>query len=249
MTPESAAMPLPGADPAAVLAAQAARFDGTPLLELREVHKTYGSGSAAVLAVRGVSLAVWPGELVALMGPSGSGKTTLLMVLAGLLRPTAGEVWLEGRRLDAMPVRRVAGCRLATMGFVFQGYNLFPALTAEENVALALRLKGLPASGSLALLEQVGLADRRRGYPAELSGGQKQRVAIARALAGQPRVLLADEPTAALDSENGLQVVALLRRLALEQHCAVIMVTHDPRMAALASRHVEMEDGCLRQAG
>lgn len=220
-----------------------------PVLEARALRVIYGSGNAAVPALNGIDLQVSCDEMLALMGPSGSGKTTLLMVLGGLLRPTSGDVSVLGTSLAALSERQRARLRLRSMGFVFQNYNLFPALTALENVQLALELKGCDLTEAEALLDQVGIGARRYGYPAELSGGEKQRVAIARALCGDPAILLADEPTAALDTANGLAVVALLRQIAHDQGRAIVIVTHDHRLSDIADRVAIIEDGRLRCSG
>jgi len=216
------------------------------VLMAEQVSVTYGQGETAVHALEQVDLGVHAGEMLALMGPSGSGKTTLLMVLGGLLRPSSGSVRVDGQDLRPLTERERARLRLTRMGFVFQSYNLFPALTALENVQLALELKGQPLDEAEALLRQVGLGGRLRGYPAQLSGGEKQRVAIARALAGDPGMVLADEPTAALDSAHGQAVVQLLREIAHGQGRAVVVVTHDPRVSQLADRVVTIEDGRIR---
>ncbi len=215
----------------------------TPAVIAEQVSVIYGQGETAVYALNAVDIQVDPGEMLALMGPSGSGKTTLLMVLGGLMRPTLGEVRVQGRAIRDLSEMERSSLRLGLMGFVFQSYNLFPALTALENVQLALELKGRPLTEAATLLSQVGLAGRLRGYPAQLSGGEKQRVAIARALAGDPGILLADEPTAALDTTHGMAVVELLRRIAHEQGRAIVIVTHDPRVGQMADRLVTIADG------
>ena len=221
-----------------------------PLVALSGVGVTYGSGPAAVQAVKGVSLEVYRGELLMLTGPSGSGKTTLLQVIGFLLEPTDGAIALEGRLVARVGERRLAELRRDRCGFVFQGYNLFRTLTAVENVMVAFDLKGVPrraARGSAeALLARVGLAGKLGSYPSELSGGQKQRVAIARALAGDPALILADEPTAALNSAAGQSVVELLRGLAVEAGHAVVVVTHDHRVLDHADRIIRLQDGRLR---
>jgi putative ABC transport system ATP-binding protein len=217
-----------------------------PVLAAEAVSVTYGEGETAVHALEGVELSVDAGEMLALMGPSGSGKTTLLMVLGGLLHPSSGGVRVDGQDLQPLSERERSRLRLTRMGFIFQSYNLFPALTALENVELALELKGRPLGEAQALLRQVGLGARLHGFPAQLSGGEKQRVAIARALAGGPGVVLADEPTAALDSAHGQAVVQLLREIAHDQGRAVVVVTHDPRISQLADRVVTIEDGRIR---
>ncbi len=214
-----------------------------PALEATDVSLIYGSGPTAVHAVNQVDLAVHPSEMLALMGPSGSGKTTLLLVLGCLLQASAGRVRVEGREIAHLPPAALSHLRLTRMGFIFQSYNLFPALTALENVQLALELKGRDLQEGRELLRRVGLGERLGNYPRQLSGGEKQRVAIARALAGDPAILLADEPTAALDSANGRAVVKLLADLVHDQGRAAIIVTHDPRIGDLSDRIVHMEDG------
>lgn len=225
-------------------------MSGEPAAEavtVEELGLVYGAGATAVRALDGVALSVRRGEMLALMGPSGSGKTTLLMVMGCLLRPTAGRVRILGRDIGGLDQAAMAAMRLAHVGFVFQSYNLFPALTAVETIRLALELKGWPAvaAGDEAarLLAEVGLADKQRSVPAQLSGGQKQRVAIARALAGAPELILGDEPTAALDWQTGQGIILLLRHLARRDRCAVVVVTHDPRVAELADRIVTIDDG------
>lgn len=218
------------------------------ILEADGIRHVYGSGATAFEALRGVSVRIDRGQVVLLLGPSGSGKTTLLQVLGGLLRPTAGELRLGGRSLAGLSLDELGRVRLASFGFVFQAYNLFPTLTAGENVEVALDLvaiRGAAARRRAAeLLGQVGLGDRVHHYPAQLSGGQKQRVAIARALAADPAVVLADEPTAALDSHSGAKVIALFRALA-DQGRAVVVVTHDNRILGAGDRIVRMEDGLV----
>ncbi len=214
-----------------------------PALEARALSLIYGTGDTSVCALDQVEFRAAAGEVLALMGPSGSGKTSLLMVLGCLLRPTAGEVWVEGEQIAGLPIHSLSRLRLKRMGFIFQSYNLFPALTAAENVQVALELKGRDLDEAPGLLDLVGLGGRGHKLPRQLSGGEKQRVAIARALAGAPAILLADEPTAALDSTNGRAVVRLLADLAHQQGRAVVIVTHDPRVGELADRVVRIEDG------
>ena len=217
------------------------------ILRARSIVHDYGSGETTFRALKDVSLEVRRGELLLLMGPSGSGKTTLLQVLGCLLQPTAGELWFRGRDLERAGADERGKLRLKHFGFVFQAYNLFPTLTATENVAVALDLHGLGRRAATArareLLVSVGLDGRLDAYPAQLSGGQKQRVAIARALAADPDVVLADEPTAALDSTSGARVVELLRALADREGRAVVIVTHDPRILSAGDRIITLDDG------
>jgi putative ABC transport system ATP-binding protein len=219
-------------------------------IEVRNLVKTYSSGNAAARALDGVDLDVRSGELMLLMGPSGSGKTTLVSIMGAILRPTSGSVKIQGEEIATLPEKQLPRVRLAHIGFVFQGFNLFPTLTAGENVELALDLKGIRGSKAHArakdLLAQVGLSDKIRAYPADLSGGQKQRVAIARALAGDPAIVLADEPTAALDSHSGRTVMEMLSSLAGERNRAVVIVTHDNRILEYADRIVHIEDGRIK---
>jgi putative ABC transport system ATP-binding protein len=217
------------------------------VIAVRGISKTYAQGEAAMRALDAVDLDVRAGELMLLMGPSGSGKTTLLSIMGCILRPSGGTLRILGRDVEALGERDLPRVRLDHIGFVFQGFNLFPTLTAAQNVALALDLKGVPRRAArtraLELLEQVGLESKADAYPADLSGGQKQRVAIARAIAGEPPIVLADEPTAALDTQSGHAVMQLLQRLAHERARAVVIVTHDNRMLGYADRTVHIEDG------
>jgi putative ABC transport system ATP-binding protein len=216
------------------------------IVELHQVTKVYGAGENAVTALAEADFAVEPGELVLIEGPSGSGKTTLLSILGLLLRPTAGQVVVGGRTVSGLPERELPAVRARTFGFIFQGFNLFPALSARENVALAIRMKDPGAKDAVAqaerLLDSVGLGARMHYLPEDLSGGQKQRVAIARALGGNPPLILGDEPTAALDSKTALSVMELLRGLATRGH-GVVIVTHDPRLERFADRVVRVDDG------
>jgi putative ABC transport system ATP-binding protein len=220
-----------------------------PVVALSDVTLTYGTGATAFTALRGISLDVRPSEMTLLLGPSGSGKTTLLQVMGCLLRATTGNVRLFGESLAGRDLDALTALRLRHFGFVFQHYNLFPTLRAWENVAIALDLKGAPRASfratALALLDRFGLGERADSYPAQLSGGQKQRVAIARAIAGSPAVILADEPTAALDGKTGTGVAAVLHDLAHEYRCAVVVVSHDPRMLPFADRVITLEDGLI----
>jgi len=203
-----------------------------------------------VTAVGGVDLDVHPGEVVLLMGPSGSGKTTLLLMLGAMLRPTAGVIQVGGLDIARAPERRLPGLRARRFGFVFQDFNLLSALTVAENVELACNLAGTGHAAhqrARALLERVGLGHRLGFRPEQLSGGEKQRVAIARALANNPPVILADEPTANLDSAIGRQVARLLRQLATQDHRAVVIVSHDTRLEEIADRVLWLEDGTFRE--
>jgi putative ABC transport system ATP-binding protein len=219
-------------------------------VSVKNLVKTYATGNAAVRAVDGVDLDVRFGELLMLMGPSGSGKTTLVSIMGCILQPTSGSVVVCGTETAGMSEKKLPRVRLNHIGFIFQGFNLFPALRAVENVELALNLKGVKGSQArkraMDLLEQVGLAPKAQTLPADLSGGQKQRVAIARALAGDPDIILADEPTAALDSQSGRTVMELLTHLARERKRAVVIVTHDNRTVEYADRIVHIEDGRIR---
>jgi putative ABC transport system ATP-binding protein len=202
-----------------------------------------------VRALKGVSLTLVPGELTLLMGPSGSGKTTLLSILGCILSPTSGMLNVAGHSTEGLNAEGLADLRRKHVGFVFQGYNLFPTMTASENVMLALDVRAAPVvdppAHAVEALSAVGLAHRAKAFPAKLSGGEKQRVAIARALAGRPAVILADEPTAALDAENGRAVMALLSEVAKDPNRAVLAVTHDHRTLAYADRIVRIEDGYI----
>jgi putative ABC transport system ATP-binding protein len=220
------------------------------MIQIRNLTKTYGEGSSAVSALRGVDVDLSAGEVLMLMGPSGSGKTTLLSIMGCILKATSGSLKIDGREIVGLPESVLPGVRLENFGFIFQGFNLFPALTARENVEVALHLKGVRGgkarAKSILLLEQVGLGPKINSYPADLSGGQKQRVAIARALAGEPRIILADEPTAALDSHSGRMVMDILLSLARSHNRAVAVVTHDSRVLQYADRIVHIEDGVVK---
>jgi putative ABC transport system ATP-binding protein len=209
------------------------------------INLVYRNGGEEFNGLQDVSLTVKSGEVHLLMGPSGSGKTTLLSILAGLLTPTSGQVNLLGEEITQLSRSRLAALRLKHLGFIFQSFNLFPALTACENVEVAFQLKGIHKARkhAIELLDQVGLADRCNNRPQDLSGGQKQRVAIARALAGNPQIIMADEPTAALDSQNGHAIIELLRNLAKTSGRTVLIVTHDPRILDVADRVTDLEDG------
>ncbi|MBM4003593.1 MAG: ABC transporter ATP-binding protein [Planctomycetes bacterium] len=217
------------------------------VLQARDLRKTFGEGEAAVEALKGVNFGVRTGEMVAIMGRSGSGKSTLLTLLGGVDVPTSGQVMLEGKDLATMDDTARTLIRRRRIGFVFQSFNLLPILSAEENVALPLELDGVPAlearKRAVEVLESVGLFSRRGHLPSKMSGGEQQRVAIARALVIRPAILLADEPTGNLDSVNGQRVTAMLRKLVEEQGQTIVLVTHDPGMAAQADRIIHLADG------
>ena len=217
------------------------------VLIAKNIIKDLGHGAGAVRALKGVSLELRPGELTLLMGPSGSGKTTLLSILGCILGPSDGTLSLAGNATAGLSAEQLAQLRRQHVGFIFQSYNLFPTLTAEENVRLALDVRGERGSAVAAraqrALQQVGLGHRMKSYPGNMSGGEQQRVAVARAIAGKPSVILADEPTAALDSENGNAVMELLSEIAAGSQHAVLAVTHDPRTMKYADRILKIEDG------
>lgn len=219
-----------------------------PILRLTDVTRTHGDGDTAVLALRGVSLDVFPGELVAVMGPSGSGKSTLLNLAGGLDKASGGQVWIEGQELGSLSALQLAALRRRRVGFVFQDFNLIPSLTASENVSLPLELDGMSVrearSAASAVLETVGVAELGDRYPDKMSGGQQQRVAIARALVGDRRLVLADEPTGALDSHTGEGVLRVLRERC-DSGAAGLLVTHEARHAAWADRVVFLRDGIV----
>lgn len=221
------------------------------VIRTKGLTKIYSEGASEFRALSDVDLEIHSGQLTLLMGPSGSGKTTLLSILGCILRASAGYLELLGENVTALPEKKLPRVRRDSIGFVFQGFNLFPTLSALENVVLAMDVRGVRGNAARKraeeLLNEVGLPDRMRAFPADLSGGQKQRVAIARALAGDPPVLLADEPTAALDSTSGRAVIELLQRLAHQHDRSVVMVTHDPRVLSYGDRLLHLEDGCLER--
>jgi putative ABC transport system ATP-binding protein len=212
-----------------------------------DLTRTYGEGETAVRALQGVSLDIPKGDLTAIMGPSGSGKSTLMHILAGLDKPTAGEVSIAGTSITRLGDSDLTKLRRAHIGFVFQFFNLLPMLTAEENVLLPLTIAGEKPDPEFfeTLLNNVGLADRRKHRPSELSGGQQQRVAIARALVSRPTVVFADEPTGNLDSKTGSEILDLLRHSVEEYGQTTVMVTHEPRAAAIADRVLFLADGMI----
>jgi putative ABC transport system ATP-binding protein len=220
-----------------------------PIVRATNVSKSYGPAGAAVQAVRGVSLEVGPSSLVALAGPSGSGKTTLLNLIGCIDRPDAGEIRIEGRNVSTLTPRALNDLRRDRLGFVFQSFNLIPVLTAFENIEYPLLLNGLPAARRRErvseLLEQVGLGGKPRRRPNELSGGERQRVAIARALANQPALVLADEPTANLDSANGSSILDLMDDLRDRRGVSFLFASHDPRLLDRMDRVVNLSDGAV----
>lgn len=243
---------------------QALRVNGWPLILVlafimthatshavvcRQVVKEYGTGDTRVQALRGVNVHVQYGEMTLLVGPSGCGKTTLISIMAGLLDPTSGEVVLLGQDRRQLRGSRLVQFRAENIGFVFQQYNLIPSLTAEENAAVPLIIRGMSRHEAVAksrvMMQEVGLGDRCRQFPAQLSGGQQQRVAIARALVNEPRLLVCDEPTAALDAHSGRTVMELIKRVTVQPDRAVIVVTHDNRVFDFGDRIVSMSDGMV----
>jgi putative ABC transport system ATP-binding protein len=223
------------------------------VIEAHDVSKVYREGHHEVPALRGVSMAVERGEIVAIEGPSGSGKTTLLCILGCLLTPTGGRVIIDGREVNPHRPEQLRDLRRRSIGFVFQQFNLFAALTAAENVVYGLNLKGWKGAKARReadrVLKAVGLGDRKDFQPRDLSGGQRQRIAVARALAGPSSVILADEPTGNLDSENGDRVLDLFRSLARSEGRALVIVTHDLRVRTIADRVVKIRDGRLTHEG
>ena len=222
----------------------------TATLDVREVSKRFGDGATGVLAVRDISLAIQPGEIVLIMGPSGSGKTTLLSMMGALLKPTNGSIHLDGTAISELSEGQLPDIRLRQFGFIFQDFNLLSALTVLENVAIVAELAGRKRRAARdrasALLTDLGLGERLEFLPEKLSGGEKQRVAIARALINDPALVLADEPTANLDSKIGHEIMRLLRRIAKDQGRSVVIVSHDQRIRDIADRVLWLEDGAFR---
>ena len=236
----------------AIPAVEAAARAPQAVVAARELTRRYGEGDTAVDALRDVSLDISRGELTAVMGPSGSGKSTLMHLLAGLDRPTAGEVWIDGTNVAKAGDTELTKLRRRHIGFIFQSFNLLPMLTAGENIVLPLELAGRkPETEWVAeLIAKVGLADRSRHRPAELSGGQQQRVAIARALVSRPTVVFADEPTGNLDSQTSGEILAILRDAVSSYGQTTVMVTHDAHAAAMADRILFLADGrIVKQLG
>jgi putative ABC transport system ATP-binding protein len=219
------------------------------IIQCRDVEKIYRQGDVEVRAVRGIDLDIDAGDLATLAGPSGSGKTTLLSLIGGLDRPTFGEVIVDGQTIADMSTSRLADLRLHKIGFVFQTYSLLPVLSALENVEFVLRLLAMPSPQARAraveVLREVGLEGLEDRRPSRLSGGQQQRVAVARALAPRPAIVLADEPTANLDTQNAEELIALMARLNRSSGTTFLIATHDPRVIAHARRHIEMTDGLI----
>jgi putative ABC transport system ATP-binding protein len=240
---------LPTVDVVPRLAGQMRAAKGEPLIEALDIVQRLGKGAGQVQALKGVSLSLAGGELTLLMGPSGSGKTTLLSVLGCMLSPTEGKVRIRGQDVAGASPGELAKLRRDHIGFIFQSYRLFPTLTALDNVRLALDIRGERADHAIArskaVLMTVGLAHRTNAYPRELSGGEQQRVAIARAIVGNPSAILADEPTGALDSENGFAIMTMLARIAKDSSHGVLVVTHDPRILPFANRIIHIEDGVI----
>ena len=222
-----------------------------PIIETAGLTKVYGANGTAVHALRGIDMAVGAGEFLALIGPSGSGKSTLMAILGCLDSPTAGSYRFDGEQVESLSGSALAKIRNEKIGFVFQNYNLLPKASVARNVELPMLYAGVARrerrERAMELLEKVGLGEKARQLPAALSGGQRQRVAIARALANRPKMLLADEPTGALDSKTGHEVLALFQELHAQKH-TILLVTHDPSIAALAERRVEIHDGRIAPA-
>jgi putative ABC transport system ATP-binding protein len=216
-----------------------------PAIELQDVQLSLGRGAARVHILKGISLAIGRGEAVGLVGPSGSGKSTLLMTMAGLERPDSGSITIDGQRLDGLDEDALARFRGARIGIVFQSFHLIPTMTALENVAIPLELAGTPDAFGIARreLESVGLGERLSHYPAQLSGGEQQRTALARALAPNPAILVADEPTGNLDEATGRSIIELMFALKRQRGATLVLVTHDPGLAALCDRRVQLRSG------
>ncbi|WP_404962252.1 ABC transporter ATP-binding protein [Streptomyces sp. 147326] len=240
-------------EPVAAAVATARNGAGTPIVVVDGLRHSFGSGPQAVHALRGVSFEVRRGELTALRGRSGSGKTTLLNLVGGLDTPTGGRITLDGTDLAALDEADLLALRRDRIGFVFQSFGLIPVLTAAENVGVPMRLRRVPAKEreerARTLLALVGLADHAEQRPGELSGGQQQRVAVARALANDPDLIIADEPTGQLDSETGRSIMELLRAVVRSESVTILVATHDPNLIELADRVVELRDGRIVGSG
>jgi len=226
--------------------------DSKTVIRINGVSKHFGTGDNVTYALKDITLSVDRGEVLMLMGPSGSGKTTLLSIMGCILKPNSGTLTVAGIEATGLSARKLGALRLEHLGFIFQEYNLFPTLSVADNILVALHLRGIKGAKArkraLTALESVGLEDKAEAMPETMSGGQKQRLAIARALAGRPSIILADEPTAALDSANGKMIVELMTGLAHERNHCVVMVTHDPRTIGYADRMLTIEDGTLNAA-
>jgi putative ABC transport system ATP-binding protein len=224
--------------------------DMNELIRVRNLSKEFGNKNTRVFAVKDVSMQINEGEVIMILGPSGSGKTTLLSMIGCILTPTSGQVYLNKREISGLPDKQLSAIRKKQIGFVFQGFNLLKSLTVQENVEVALNLNGTNGKEAKAkakeLLTEVGLGERLGFYPAELSGGEKQRVSIARAIANDPKIILADEPTGNLDSKTGQKIGSLLRDLAKNDKKTVVIVTHDNRIENLADRIIHFEDGIIQ---
>ncbi len=222
-------------------------MDAKIAVECRNLTKSYGTGSSQTVALRGIDLTVRRGELLMLVGPSGCGKTTLISIIAGILSQDSGSCWVLGEEINALSNSARTAFRGKNLGFVFQAFNLIPALTAAENVAVPLLINGMVRKEAIeranGMLERVGLGNRSKSLPAELSGGQQQRVAIARSLVTSPALVVCDEPTSALDEANGHQVMELFREVALQEDRVLLIVTHDARIFSFADRIAQMNDG------
>jgi putative ABC transport system ATP-binding protein len=221
------------------------------IIRKKDLHKFYDGTGIEVKAVNGINLEFAEGEFAAIVGPSGSGKTTLLNIIGGLDQPTKGEVWINGTRIDQLSSSKLIDFRLKNIGFVFQAYNLIPVLTAIENVEFIMHLQGWPKKKrderAINLLKAVGLGDRLKSRPGKLSGGQQQRVAVARALASKPRFILADEPTANLDSKSTENLLEIMEKLNTEENITFIFSTHDQRVVKKAHRVITLEDGKIME--
>lgn len=233
--------------PESRLSGDTSQLSTPEIIRVRNLTKTYHVGDVDVHALRGVDLDVARGEFLAVIGPSGSGKSTLFNILGGLTPPTSGEVWIDGTNLEQLTESQRTGMRQRKVGFVFQKYNLLPTLSANDNIAIALALshRKSPPPGFDQILELLGIKNRMQHRPRALSGGEQQRVAIARALATQPAILLADEPTGNLDTENSNAVLTILRDLNKRTGQTILMITHNPEAAAFADRIVAMRDGIM----
>lgn len=221
------------------------------ILQAKNLCKTYQEGRVTVEAVKDVAVSVEKGEMIAIMGPSGSGKTTLISMLGCILRPTSGNIFINGLDITSLSEKKLPAIRSSYIGFVFQAFNLFPSLTALQNVEIALNLKNVKGKKAkdeaVYFLERVGLKNRLDFLPQDLSGGEKQRVSIARAIAGNPDLILADEPTGNLDTKSGHNIIFLMKELSKQQKTTVIIVTHNPRISDVVDRVLYLEDGILRE--